>query len=138
MTEALAALTLKCTIVNLQKTADLYGQGPQAQAHTTNLRMLYVTGAPLAWRIIETQEKNTAKGTKRLCRMHSFATLEKTRACLVERVAFRKAENSLIARYQARVESSAQVGEVDAARERLRERLCKTQPDRTRVLAWVA
>lgn len=138
MSPPLATLTLKRTLVNLQKTADLYGEGHASPGHTAELRILYVTGARLAWRIIETQEKRSAEGTKRLCRMHSFESLERTRACLAERAAFRKAENSLIARYHARVETRAQVDEVDTARECLRERLCKTQPDRTRVLAWVA
>jgi hypothetical protein len=139
MTQSVLAATLKRTILNLQKTADLYAVGPGAEDHATGLRVLYVTGAGFAWRIIETQERTTESGVKRLCRMHCFKTLEKTRACLVERVAFRKAETSMIARYQARVAGESDPrDEVDEARERLRDQLCKTQPDRTCVVARVA
>jgi hypothetical protein len=136
MTATLSVAALSAQLTSLQNTARAYCQLPASQSTDCRLRPFYVTGTALAWRLLETQVRQTANGAVQLRRMHSFDTMEKLRACLIERVAWKRADTTLVSRYQSGLEPTFlnKDDTLEAVRERLRLRFCRTQPNRTKVL----
>jgi hypothetical protein len=124
----------------LQRSADSYALLQSAGEYTTQMRLFYITGSHLPWRMAEIQQMKEGEGIDVRRRLHYFKTIERLRTCLLERIAWFRADVALVERYNAGFvpDSSLDDESLEAARSRLRERMCRVKPDETRLLQRVA
>jgi hypothetical protein len=132
-----SAIAVTRHLAAVNQLAQMYSELRSTQDRPLSAHPFYVTGTPTPWRLHEIQRLRRPEGDVRLRRMHCFVSLEALRTCLIERVAWSRADLRLVQKrenggYRASLPTTESF---EAARELLRTRMCRTQPAHTVRLA---